>query len=628
MTKQLFEEALADVKRVKQVAEDNAKRAVLEAVTPRIRDFIDQALMQEHGGEEDVPVAPGAPEELDGKLLTDEEECVVCPDAEGNVTVDINITASPEPVAQPEAVVPCDAAEGEEYEISLESIDAMQPIVNAAKRAPSMGQKLASIVKEVYAMRSAAPHNDQITKMISRIEDMYGYVQESVSDPVKKSKYEAVLEASFKELNKLQESMTMSQKTRNRQMNEADVTLKLTGLPDDIDLESIGVDLVTDEEGEEGAEMGGEEAPELDMGAEAPPEEGGEEEEQFDMGEGRRLSDDTIVEIDENMLRREIKRMRALREETKPAAWGDGVGAKEMDDFGGGKAEGEPLDEADEDLDEQEQAEAVTPSLEEQDQDLDEQDQDLDEQDQDLDEQDQDLDEQDLDQLGNRRKEDEFGPEVSGGHESETWEKRKTEATRRLSFERKLQERARVRVSALKKEHASAKAKKNMKRVAEIKKEYALIAKRFNESVERGKKMSKLVAEAARKIQESRENRGATRQAKDSAVVNNLRNKLAETNLFNAKLLYTNKLLQNERLSTKQKSQMIKQLDGAKSLREVKLVYNSLAETLAGDSKSMNESADRAVIGSASRVTKPASTQTLNEGYEAERWAKLAGIVK
>ena len=47
MTKQLYEEALADVKRVRQVAEDNAKRAVLEAVTPRIREFIDSALLGE-----------------------------------------------------------------------------------------------------------------------------------------------------------------------------------------------------------------------------------------------------------------------------------------------------------------------------------------------------------------------------------------------------------------------------------------------------------------------------------------------------------------------------------------------------------------------------------------------------
>ena len=47
MTKQLYEEALADVKKLKEVAEDNAKRALLEAVTPRIKDLIESQLLGE-----------------------------------------------------------------------------------------------------------------------------------------------------------------------------------------------------------------------------------------------------------------------------------------------------------------------------------------------------------------------------------------------------------------------------------------------------------------------------------------------------------------------------------------------------------------------------------------------------
>jgi len=47
MSKQLYEEALADVKKLKEVAEDNAKRALLEAVTPRIKDLIENQLLGE-----------------------------------------------------------------------------------------------------------------------------------------------------------------------------------------------------------------------------------------------------------------------------------------------------------------------------------------------------------------------------------------------------------------------------------------------------------------------------------------------------------------------------------------------------------------------------------------------------
>ena len=49
MSKQLYEEALADVKKLKEVAEDNAKKALIEAVTPRIRDLIENQLMNEAG---------------------------------------------------------------------------------------------------------------------------------------------------------------------------------------------------------------------------------------------------------------------------------------------------------------------------------------------------------------------------------------------------------------------------------------------------------------------------------------------------------------------------------------------------------------------------------------------------
>jgi len=81
--------------------------------------------------------------------------------------------------------------------------------------------------------------------------------------------------------------------------------------------------------------------------------------------------------------------------------------------------------------------------------------------------------------------------------------------------------------------------------------------------------------------------------------------------------------LQNESLTSRQKSQVIEQLDAAETIREAKLVYESLAKTLVKPRKNVTESR---VIGSSSQITRPASTQTLNEGVEAERWARLAGI--
>src|SRR6185312_4724930 len=134
-------------------------------------------------------------------------------------------------------------------------------------------------------------------------------------------------------------------KTKKGRVNEADLTLKLAGLPDDVEeeLDNVSVDLVTGED-EEGAEdglgddmEGGDDLAGLDdFGGDQG--QGGQ-----DQMESRALSDATIVEIDEKMLKREIARMRNLREnhtgtggsETKADSWGNGP--DHFDAFGGGR---------------------------------------------------------------------------------------------------------------------------------------------------------------------------------------------------------------------------------------------------------------------------------------------------
>ena len=59
MSRSLYEEAIADAKSLKEVAEQNAKNAIIEAVTPRIRDFIEEQLLgesKEPGGDESEDV--------------------------------------------------------------------------------------------------------------------------------------------------------------------------------------------------------------------------------------------------------------------------------------------------------------------------------------------------------------------------------------------------------------------------------------------------------------------------------------------------------------------------------------------------------------------------------------------
>ena len=110
-------------------------------------------------------------------------------------------------------------------------------------------------------------------------------------------------------------------------------------------------------------------------------------------------------------------------------------------------------------------------------------------------------------------------------------------------------------------------------------------------------------------------------------AIEELKGQLGEMNLFNAKLLYTNKLLMNSDLTQAQRARAIESLDEARSLREVKLLFKTLTESFNKRSKETVTESKKRVIGSASRATRAAGA-SLNESSEASRWATLAGICK
>ena len=109
------------------------------------------------------------------------------------------------------------------------------------------------------------------------------------------------------------------------------------------------------------------------------------------------------------------------------------------------------------------------------------------------------------------------------------------------------------------------------------------------------------------------------------SAVETLREQLTDLNLFNAKLLYVNKLLQNKDVSSSQRRTVVESIDNAKSLREVKLVYRTLTESFTkGNSGVLRESATRRTLGSSSRVAGRSSSDSASA--EVNRWAVLAGI--
>lgn len=129
-----------------------------------------------------------------------------------------------------------------------------------------------------------------------------------------------------------------------------------------------------------------------------------------------------------------------------------------------------------------------------------------------------------------------------------------------------------------------------------------------------------------RRVNESRARSTARRSTSKSAARENVRLKkqLQEMNLFNAKLLFANKLMQNRGLSTKQQRAIVEALDKASTIKEAKLLYQTLSNSLQRRSgRTLSEGSSR-LLSSASRSTRSAAPA--KSGVEVDRWAVLAGL--
>lgn len=588
MSKQLYDEAIADIRKIREVAENDAKLAIVEAVTPRIRELIENELLAE---------------------ASNDERC----DADDEGEKDCEVLT--------------DVVEGSTDECSTESMpneateDPMRVDLDVAREACDMEESVGLLKRASSVLRSTSAFSENVSQLILRVENMYESVQGSQAKDA--AVLEQRLECLYKALNELQETTEMV-KSRKR-LNEEDVTVRLTGLPDDVDLENIGVDLIAgdeevdamaadaDAEGDVDATTSGEDE-DLDLSSlggddEAPVE---DEEDELET-EAMDLSDDTVVEIDEGMLRREIKKLRALRE------------AASCDDFGGGRSEGDPWLDATVD---QEDGEGTVTVAEAHDDD--EVDVDL----SDLDDDDEvDVDLSDIEGPSGFDPDSDFDDVVDFEGRFELDPKQFESVERKLELETRLLARAKVRSASIREQLGEC---KHPARAKQLRAALTEQSKRVVESTRRVEKIKSLKmaleGNTRKPVSEARSNR-ASRPAAEGAGEKKLREQLAETNLQNVKLRCANKLLQNEGLSARQKAQVLERLNEAKNAREATLLYNGIVKTLA--TRPIRESNDRRVIGSGSRPTGSGSPRpealTESRGTEIgdlDRWAKMAGLTK
>ena len=511
MSTTLYKEAIAEAQQLKELAEQNAKNKIIEALTPRIQAMVESQLLSEQDDIEIVdldldsdPVDPmmDVAEALPAAddLMPDDEDDDSGIDAEVEASVVINAQGDVN-VSMTETV--------------KKNIKNIKETINNSNSASSNSNKLA---KRIASLQGKVRRMDALLEGIDA--DALTNQQRAV---IKKS-YEKLLEEAVTlrseaivisesagqgvrlQLFETLKEMNNMTKSRSRaifnqlfeagygELDEMELVLS------DEDLEALGVEdaeeadinaLDIDISMEGGDEDEAEEAEEEDAEAD----EGGEEEEEveLDLGEadhdeGDKMEElDEVFEIDPRMLRREIRRLRAIREQAE----------EEADQFGGGEVEFEVME-----VDEEDLINALA------------------------------------DELGTVA-DVESAPEATSGPVAETRRRRN---------------------------------------------------RRANDSV----------------VRENRE----------------LKKQLDEMNLFNAKLLYVNKLIQNRNVSSKQQRAIVEALDNAKTVREAKLVYEGLTKSL--NKKSLSEGTRR-VLGSSSKPTRSGGA-TVNESVQTDRWATLAGI--
>jgi hypothetical protein len=119
---------------------------------------------------------------------------------------------------------------------------------------------------------------------------------------------------------------------------------------------------------------------------------------------------------------------------------------------------------------------------------------------------------------------------------------------------------------------------------------------------------------------------GASEMAEAEEMTNgfeSLKNEINEVNLLNAKLLYLNKIFRAQNLTENQKAKIIPAFDKAATVKEAKLIFETISENFSNSKKSIKE--NRSLASKPVGVA-PKRELIVEVDSQVARWQKLAGI--
>jgi len=152
------------------------------------------------------------------------------------------------------------------------------------------------------------------------------------------------------------------------------------------------------------------------------------------------------------------------------------------------------------------------------------------------------------------------------------------------------------------------------------------------EAVSEEQEVEEVVAEVEEEVEEEVVAEEEVKEEDNSELnealetINTLQSQLQEVNLLNAKLMYVNKVFKVNNLSEAQKVNIIAAFDKAETVKEVKLVFETVSENVVAKKTAIKESK----LGMASKATGTTASkpEVISEVSDAvKRMQKLAGII-
>jgi hypothetical protein len=130
------------------------------------------------------------------------------------------------------------------------------------------------------------------------------------------------------------------------------------------------------------------------------------------------------------------------------------------------------------------------------------------------------------------------------------------------------------------------------------------------------------IAEIKEKLEEAEEENNDLKES-----LKHFKHHLDKVNTNNAKLLYMNKVLVNASLNERQKDKIVDAIARANSVKEAKVIFETLQDSVGSEQSSNPKSLNEAVSRRPSLFLKEnRNTQREEANPQSNRWKKLAGI--